>query len=139
MSIMKDYLKSQIKNIPMTLLLFVLFYGITALATNYIFRSDEVSYDNTDSGLHADEVQGAINEVFQHATDYSEIKTTIGDNPLTTTSKTLIGGINEINGQVVTLTSISTGTIAKGSIITDGTLVDATCRKVGRVLTWRSR
>ena len=70
---MKNYLKENIKNLPFILVAFIMFYGITTLATNYLFNSNEVSYDNTETGLHADEVQGAIDEVFQHATDYTDI------------------------------------------------------------------
>ena len=110
---MKKYLKENIKNLPFILIAFIMFYGITTLATNYLFNSNEVSYDNTETGLHADEVQGAIDEVFQHATDYTNINTrltsaenTIGSGSLTTTSQNLIGGINEVNGKI---TNISDG------------------------------
>ena len=115
---MKNYLKENIKNLPFILVAFIMFYGITTLATNYLFNSNEVSYDNTETGLHADEVQGAIDEVFQHATDYSELKTKIGTNTLTTTSQTLIGGINEVNEHIVSLenpTSVFQGRITSTS------------------------
>ena len=92
MNIIKD-------NIKFVIVIIICLIGssITTLATNYLFNSNEVSYDNTNSGLHADYVQGAIDEVFQHATDYSEIKSKIGSSTLTTTSNTLIGAINELN------------------------------------------
>ena len=92
-----------------------MFYGITTLATNYLFNSNEVSYDNTETGLHADEVQGAIDEVFQHATDYSELKNKIGTNALTTTAQTLTGGINELKTNVTSLNE----QIAKVAVLTD--------------------
>ena len=108
---MKSFVKNNIKFI-IVIVICVVSSSITTLATNYIFNSNEVSYDNTESGLHADEVQGAIDEVFQHATDYSEIKNTIGTGSLTTTSNTLIGGVNEVNGKIPSvinnLTSTST-------------------------------
>ena len=95
---MKSFIKNNIKFI-IVIVICLIGSSITTLATNYIFNSNEVSYDNTESGLHADEVQGAIDEVFQHATDYSEIKNKIGTGSLTTTSNTLIGGVNELNSK----------------------------------------
>ena len=96
---MKSFIKNNIKFI-IVIVICLIGSSITTLATNYIFNSNEVSYDNSESGLHADSVQGAIDEVFQHATDYSDIKTTIGTGSLTTTNKTLIGGVNELNGKL---------------------------------------
>ena len=93
---MKSFIKNNIKFI-IVIVICLIGSSITTLATNYIFSSNEVSYDNTESGLHADSVQGAIDEVFQHATDYSDIKTKIGNTALTTTSQTLIGAVNELN------------------------------------------
>ena len=103
---MKLFIKNNLKFI-MVIVICLIGSSITTLATNYIFNSNEVSYDNTESGLHADEVQGAIDEVFQHATDYSGINTrltnaenTIGTGSLTTTNKTLISGVNELNNKL---------------------------------------
>ena len=100
---MKLFIKNNIKFI-IVIVICLVGSSITTLATNYIFNSNEVSYDNTESGLHADEVQGAIDEVFQHATDYSEVKNTIGTGSLTTTSNTLIGGVNELNSKIANQT-----------------------------------
>ena len=106
---MKSFIKNNIKFI-IVIVISVVSSSITTLATNYIFNSNEVSYDNTESGLHADSVQGAIDEVFQHATDYSEIKNTIGTGSLTTTSNTLIGGVNELNGKIPNVVNNLTST-----------------------------
>ena len=45
----------------------------TVFAANYLYNSNEVSYDNTNSGLESDNVQGAIDELYGHATDYTSI------------------------------------------------------------------
>ena len=104
---MKEYIKSQIKNIPMTLVMFILFYGITTLATNYLFNSNEVSYDNTISGIKQDNVQGAIDELYACTSNYAayntrltNAETKIGTGNLTTTSNTLIGGVNELKTNI---------------------------------------
>ena len=101
---MKEYLKSEIKHIPLVLILFILFYGITTLATTTLFASSEVKYNNTTSGIQSDKVQGAIDELYACASNYGAYNTrltntenTIGTGSLTTTSQTLIGGVNELN------------------------------------------
>ena len=104
---MKSFIKNNIKFI-IVIIICLVGSSITTLATNYLFNSNEVSYDNTNSGLHADYVQGAIDEVFQHATDYSEIKTKIGSDTLTTTSNTLIGSINELNDLITSHQNLGT-------------------------------
>ena len=73
---------------------------LTTLATNYIFDSGDVRFDNTGTSLESVNVQDAIDETFHHVTDYNDIKTTIGTGSLTTTNKTLIGAINEVNGNL---------------------------------------
>ena len=115
---MKLFIKKNIKFI-IVIVICLIGSSITTLATNYIFNSNEVSYDNTESGLHADEVQGAIDEVFQHATDYSEIKNKIGTGSLTTTSNTLIGGVNELNSNKINTSAIANNltTTASGSVL----------------------
>ena len=121
---MKSFIENNIKFI-IVIVICLIGSSITTLATNYIFSSNEVSYDNTESGLHADSVQGAIDEVFQHATDYSGInnrltnaEATIGTGTLTTTSNTLIGGVNELNSKIVSKAAASGGTDL--SMITTG-------------------
>ena len=85
----------------MMLLLIVLFYSITTFSASSPLTAGEVTFDNNNTPLLADNVQGAVNEIFQHATDYNEIKTTIGTSTLTTTDQTLKGAINEINTQLI--------------------------------------
>ena len=64
--------------------------------SNYLYNSSDVSFDNTVSGIVSNDVQDAIDELYFHATDYSEIKNKIGNNALTTNNQTLTGGINEL-------------------------------------------
>ena len=52
---------------------------ITGLTTsyaisNYIYSGNEVSYDNSVSGISSDNVQGAIDELYEEATNYTEIR-----------------------------------------------------------------
>ena len=120
MKIIKDNVKFII-----VIVISVISSSITTLATSYLFNSNEVSYDNTNSGLHADSTQDAIDEVFQHATDYSEIKTKIGTDSLITTSNTLIGGINELKTNMLSeISSIRryTSTGINGNTANDGVL-----------------
>ena len=119
---MKEYIKSQIKNIPMTLVMFILFYGITTLATNYLFNSNEVSYDNTISGIKQDNVQGAIDELYACTSNYAAYNTRltntenkIGTGSLTTTSNTLIGGVNELIDNITSLLVVSAFNCVPGS------------------------
>ena len=91
----------------MMILVFILLYGIVTIATSNI-NSNDIIFDNTNSNLNAGDMQEAIDEVFQHATDYNEIKTTIGDSTLTTTNKTLTGAVNELNS-VLGLPSSASG------------------------------
>ena len=114
---MKLFIKNNIKFI-IVIVICLIGSSITTLATNYIFNSNEVSYDNTESGLHADEVQGAIDEVFQYATDYSDIKTKIGTGTLNTTSNTLIGGVNELNGKLTSFPKYVIRGLTNGSPVT---------------------
>ena len=101
---MKDYFKSELKHIPMMLLLIVLFYGTTALADNYLFNSNEVEYDNSTSNISSSNVQGAIDELYTSANNFATYNTrlqgiedTIGSGTLNTTSQNLIGAVNGLN------------------------------------------
>ena len=49
--------------------------SIGVYAVNYLHNANEVYYDNSTSNLTHDNVQGALDELYMHATDYSEIKT----------------------------------------------------------------
>ena len=99
---MIKYIKNELKHLPMTILICIVFYGIVTIATSNI-NSNDIIFDNTNSNLNAGDMQEAIDEVFQHATDYNEIKTTIGDSTLTTTNQTLTGAVNEVNDKITTV------------------------------------
>ena len=45
---------------------------ISVYATSYLYNSNEVSYDHSSSGLSADNVQGAIDELYASANQYSD-------------------------------------------------------------------
>ena len=98
--------KSQIMTIVFAgIVSMVMSLGTSYASNNYLYNSNDVSYDNTVSGITATDVQGAVDELYFHAIDYSEIKNKIGNNALTTTSETLTGGINELK------TTIGNGTL----------------------------
>ena len=92
---------------------------LTTIATNYIFDSSDVRFDNTGTSLESVNVQDAIDETFHHVTDYNEIKTTIGNSTLTTTNKTLIGAINEVNSNL----NPAKTTILSGTNVTSDTFI----------------
>ena len=54
---------------------------ISVYAANYLYNSSEVSYDNTTSKITSDNVQGAIDELYATATDYTELKSYFVGNP----------------------------------------------------------
>lgn len=58
--------------------------------------ASDSSYDNTDSGLEADNLQDAIDEVNSNVSS----KQNSTDNSLNTTSKNIVGAINEVNSNV---------------------------------------
>ena len=50
---------------------------VSVFAANYLYNSNEVSYDNTSSGIQSDNVQGAIDELYENADIYKNLKTRI--------------------------------------------------------------
>ena len=111
----KNKMKDMIKKVKLSksqVILMIIFSAITVVlslgtsyaAVTYLYDSKDVSYDNTRSGIVATDVQGAVDELYSAANDYSSMNTRvngveeiIGDSTLTTTDQTLTGGINEIN------------------------------------------
>ena len=43
----------------------------------YLYNSNEVSYNNSASGITSNNVQGAIDELYEHATDYTNMNTRV--------------------------------------------------------------
>ena len=74
---MINYIRSQLKNLPFTIIVFILLYGITTLATSYAIESTSVSFDNDGTEIESENAQDAITEVFRHATDYNNMDTRV--------------------------------------------------------------
>jgi len=51
--------------------------SVTAYATSYLYNSDDVSYDNTTSGISATNVQDAIDQLYTSSNNYSSINTRV--------------------------------------------------------------
>ena len=66
--------KDKIKNIILIIAISLIINLASAYATNYLFSSNEVSYNNNSSGITSDNVQGAIDELYEEATNYSEMR-----------------------------------------------------------------
>ena len=145
----KNKMKDMIKKVKlsksqiMTIVLAVVFSVSMSLGTSYaattIFSSSDVGFDNTGTKIQATTVQGAIDELYDAATDYSGINTrvngleeTIGDSTLTTTDQTLTGGINELNTNFNSLSDSlgNFGNIYSGSFLSgSGSAVEANVSK----------
>ena len=72
---MIKYIKNVAKHIPMILILLILIHVIVTYAANYLFNSNEVKYDNNNSSIQSDNVQGAIDELYACASSYSDFNT----------------------------------------------------------------
>ena len=117
---MKTFIKKNIRFIIIVVIC-ITCSVLTTFATTTLFNSSEVYYNNTTSGIQADKVQGAIDELYACASNYAaynqrltSAENTIGSGSFTTTSQNLIGAVNEVNGKVVT---IDTGTANSGTYI----------------------
>ena len=106
---MKSFIKKNIRFI-IIIVICITCSVLTTFATDYLFNSNEVYYNNTTSGIQADKVQGAIDELYACASNYAaynqrltSAETTIGSGSLTTTSQNLIGAVNGLNEQIGTL------------------------------------
>ena len=100
---MKSFIKKNIRFIIIVVIC-ITCSVLTTFATDYLFNSSEVYYNNTTSGIQADKVQGAIDELYACASNYAaynqrltSAESTIGSGSLTTTSQNLIGAVNEVN------------------------------------------
>ena len=82
--IIKLVTKSPIGIIALFILITIIIsLGISNAASTYLMASDYVTYDNSTSGLISTNAHDALDELYFHATDYSEIKNKIGNNELT--------------------------------------------------------
>lgn len=96
------YIKKNIKYIGIIIICFFSSF-FTTLATNFAFESSEVTFNNTGTNIQSNNVQNALTEAYNYVTDYSGIKTKIGNSPLITTSQDLIGAVNEIRNNLETI------------------------------------
>ena len=73
---MKEELKKIVKSpllVVVIALIIVAGIGTSYALGEYLYNSDDVSYNNTNSGLQSTNVQGAVDELYQHATDYTNM------------------------------------------------------------------
>ncbi len=101
---MIETIKIELKHIPFIIVVTILLYSLNVFATIF-FQAIDVDYDNTNSGIVADQVQGAVDELYQCSVNYKDFSTSISTpegkitGTLNTTAQTIIGAINEINGK----------------------------------------
>ena len=102
----KNLIDNNAKIILFIVLSAMLSSGAT-FATTTMYYSNTVYYDNSTSEIQSSNVQGAIDELYACASNYSLYNTrltnaeaTIGSSTLTTSVQTLTGGINEINSKL---------------------------------------
>ena len=67
---MKSFIKKNIRFIIIVVIC-ITCSVLTTFATDYLFNSNEVYYNNTTSGIQADKVQGAIDELYACASNYA--------------------------------------------------------------------
>ena len=67
---MKTFIKKNIRFIIIVVIC-ITCSVLTTFATDYLFNSNEVKYNNTTSGIQAGDVQGAIDELYACASNYA--------------------------------------------------------------------
>ena len=104
---MSNYLKNEIKHLPMIVVVSIIFCGINTLANNHLFNSKDVDYDNSNTHIESTNVGDAIDELFDAANNFTTydtrlqgVETKVGTGTLNTTAQNLIGGVNELNGKI---------------------------------------
>ena len=114
--IAKKNKKNQIMNILLVFVMTIVLNNLNISAENS-YSSNEVSYDNTNSsGLTSPNVQGALDGLYQAATDYNDLKTNKADKSATvsnvawdSTNKKLTKTINGSTTDIVTGATILGG------------------------------
>ena len=72
-----DMKKIKIILILCIVMLFVSSMVSVMAVSAYLYNSNEVSYNNNASGITSNNVQGAIDELYEHATDYTSMNTRV--------------------------------------------------------------
>ena len=91
---------------------------ISVYAANYIYESKDVEYDNEGKNITSTNVQGAIDELYTDANNYSSINTRV-----TNLETTISGKQNTITGGASTITS--------SNLTTNRALISNASGKVG--------
>ncbi len=103
---MRKIWKDNAKLIMAIFITIVIASGATYAATT-MYDSNIVGYDNTTSGLRSTNVQSALDELYGNIAEVIlNIKAIIGNSTLTTTDQTLIGAVNELDGEITNLKDI---------------------------------
>ena len=94
---MIKYIKDNLKTLPFIVIVFIMLYGIVTLADAYLFNSNEVRYNNSESGIQSGDVQGAIDELYACASNYAAYNNRL------TTAETNIGNKADKSSTVSTI------------------------------------
>ena len=70
---------------------------------------DSDVYDNTESGIASTDVQGAIDELYTKATDYTNLQNKVGTATLNTSAHNLSAAVNELNSNSLKAIQIQIG------------------------------
>ena len=142
---MKNYLKNELKHLPMIIIVSIIFCGINTLANNHLFNSKDVDYDNSNTHIESTNVGDAIDELFDAANNFTTydtrlqgIETKVGTGTLNTTAQNLIGGVNEVNSKIPSVINnlTSTNTTAALSAAQGKALNDKMTYKAGDVISY---
>lgn len=87
---MEKIWKNNLKIMLIIVLDIIIIAGTTYATTSYLYESSDIGYDNSNSGLVATDVQGALDEVYRASTDYSVYDTRLS------TLEAKIGNIQEL-------------------------------------------
>ena len=125
---MKEYLKNEIKHLPMIIIVSIIFCGINTLANNHLFNSKDVDYDNSNTHIESTNVGDAIDELFDAANNFTTydtrlqgVENKVGTGNLNTTAQNLIGGVNELNNKLTSKTTIQQVTNTSIESLADNT------------------
>ena len=61
---MIKYIKEEMKHLPFVIVVFVLLYGLNALADSYAINSTSVGFNNSGTGITSNNVQSAVMKYF---------------------------------------------------------------------------